>query len=255
MSDVRTKSVRDMKRTMSRSRSTRVGLVRAKTERSVNKLKGGNGDGATDATTAEEPNRPRFVVPVLAFLVSLDLSSTALVDSQLLPIIKSLRVHKRIARLNLCRNELGTDPLFAKQLCTLVSAQKSPLRQLLLGWNRFNDETSKILLKGLCGRGRALRSIGLQFNSIGDAGALMAAKVLTDTINIQHMDLRFNRCTAASATALGNALRTNTGLAWIGLDGNAFGDEGTRVILDGAEASVESGKLVVTLGLKGMTPG
>ncbi|ORZ23712.1 hypothetical protein BCR41DRAFT_349019 [Lobosporangium transversale] len=119
-------------------------------------------------------------------------------------------------------------PPEVKHLSNLQSAKSSHLHKLSFGMRpqMMRNSDFRLLMNPL----EALVTLELQFNSMGNEGALALSGALKVNTSLTTLNLYNNSIGKEGALALSEALKTNTSLTTLNLYNNSIGKEGTLAL-------------------------
>ena len=105
-------------------------------------------------------------------------------------------------------------------------------KDVQLSFCTIGDEGARMISKELLADGCAVENLNLYQSDIGDAGASALAEALRSNTVLERIYLDANKITDVGAMALAEGLRANNTLTILGIEGNPIGDAGTRAIAD-----------------------
>jgi hypothetical protein len=118
----------------------------------------------------------------------LDLSNNRITGKGMIKICSYLVRTKALLSINLCNNLIGGDSSYA---LGLVLKENTKLRVMLLGMNRFDDESGGRILKMLCFN-NFLDELDLSANELGEESLKFLHIALKGNNTIKKIDLRHN---------------------------------------------------------------
>ena len=105
-------------------------------------------------------------------------------------------------------------------------------KDVQLSFCTIGDEGARMISKELLADGCAVENLNPYQSDIGDAGASALAEALRSNTVLERIYLDANKITDVGAMALAEGLRANNTLTILGIEGNPIGDAGTRAIAD-----------------------
>lgn len=168
---------------------------------------------------ASEPESSRGELLPICNLQEMFFGGTAMKSGGCLSVSNMLLTNLSLRVLSLSDNGLTDDDIAL--LSQSLSRNKSlPLEKLQLSFNQISCVGVEALMNAVWGS-QTLTEVKLDNNQIRDRGAQLAAVVLT-SVDLQVLDMGFNRITTVGVKALMKALAENTCVVALTLSGNAL---------------------------------
>jgi Ran GTPase-activating protein (RanGAP) involved in mRNA processing and transport len=147
----------------------------------------------------------------------LHLDNTAMLSDGLSAISLMVLFNSSLRTLSLCSNNLDDQDLMLLSQAIAQNNKQMPLESLLLSFNQITCLGVECLMNAVWGS-TTLREVKLDNNKINDRGIQLSAVVLT-SIDLQSLDLSFNKATAVGVKALMKALAENSSLQSLAISG------------------------------------
>jgi Ran GTPase-activating protein (RanGAP) involved in mRNA processing and transport len=147
----------------------------------------------------------------------LHLGSTAMASDGFSAISVMVLLNSSLQSLSLCDNHLDDQDMLLLSQALTQNNRKIPLELLHLSFNYITCHGVECLMNAVWGSS-TLREIKLDNNRIKDRGVQLCAVVLT-SIDLQTIDLSFNKATNIGIKALMKTLTDNTSLKCLAISG------------------------------------
>lgn len=147
----------------------------------------------------------------------LHLGSTAMTSEGLSAISLMVLFNSSLRTLTLCNNNLDDQDLMLLSQAITQNNKQMPLESLSLSFNLITCQGVECLMNALWGS-TTLRELKLDNNKMKDRGTQLCAVVLT-SVDLQTLDLSFNKATTVGVKALMKTLAENTTLQSLAIAG------------------------------------
>lgn len=161
-------------------------------------------------------------------LVSLDVSHNGLHDDAARMLASGLADNSSVTHVNLSSNRLSDRG--ARALARLLGSRSSVIRALDLGDNELRPDSGRALAHALR-RSRALTSLSLRLNRLGDQGVAAvcdacgsAGDASATAAPLQHLNISSNAAGVGAAASVCSMLRSCQTLQTLDASGNGFGE-------------------------------
>lgn len=162
-----------------------------------------------------------------AGMEELDVGGTSIDSTALVAIPGMLLTNATLQTLCLENNNINDgDMVLLSQ--ALAQNKSLPLRTLKLSFNRIGCPGVECLMNAIWGS-PTMRHIALDSNKVQDRGAQLCAVVLT-SIDLERLDLSFNRVTTVGVKALMKNVAENNSLQTLGLSGIPIDLNGSKAV-------------------------
>eukprot|EP00743_Colponemidia_sp_Colp-15_P010176 GILK01011180.1.p1 GENE.GILK01011180.1~~GILK01011180.1.p1 ORF type:complete len:1137 (-),score=223.73 GILK01011180.1:106-3309(-) len=166
-------------------------------------------------------------------LTDLNLSGCKLGDANVDRIFTALHDHRYLARLNVSNCNYGANKLQGAGALGLLLRENRSIQSLDLSWNMIRGKAAMEFLYSLT-QNLSLSELNLAYNGFGKgspAPLTFMAEILPYAYSLRKLDLSHNQITCEGAFVLGQALKANSTLQSLHLDGNPIEVDGLRAIL------------------------
>jgi len=161
-------------------------------------------------------------------LVSLSIASCGIGDHGLVPLLQRLKTNDFLTTLNIAANHAGEHVAPAAQI---MLQNNTVLTNLNLHWSLLRCGGAGHVSAGLQSN-RSLTRLDLSWNGFGDMQpCAQLGEALGGDCSLVYLDLSYNRIDDRSACVLAQALKSNTSLLDLVMDGNPLGALGARQII------------------------
>jgi Ran GTPase-activating protein (RanGAP) involved in mRNA processing and transport len=147
----------------------------------------------------------------------LHLGSTSMTSDGFSAISVMMMLNSSLRSISLCDNNLDDQDMLLLSQALTQNNKKIPLELLHLSFNHITCQGVECLMNAVWGS-TTLREIKLDNNRIKDRGVQLCAVVLT-SIDLQTIDLSFNKATTIGLKALMKTLTDNTSLQSLAISG------------------------------------
>ena len=168
-------------------------------------------------------------------LMVLQLGGTAAGDPAAVALAQATASKDRLSQV-----DLGAIAMTAEGAATWAATVEThpSLRTLDLEWNRVGDAGAGALARALSSGSSMLERLGLKRNQLGDAAAVALSETLRTNQRLQVLSLEGNAIGAEGVRAIGSALSDNRALRILNLGLNPAGAEGGRGLADGLRTNM-----------------
>ena len=147
----------------------------------------------------------------------LHLGSTLMTSDGCSAISVMIMLNSSLRSLSLCHNNIDDQDMLLMSQALTQNNKKIPLELLHLSFNHITCQGVECLMNAIWGS-QTLREIKLDNNRIKDRGLQLCAVVLT-SIDLQTIDLSFNKASTTGIKALMKTLTDNTSLQSLAISG------------------------------------
>ncbi|GMH50206.1 hypothetical protein TL16_g00716 [Triparma laevis f. inornata] len=168
-----------------------------------------------------------FLQPDPVKLIDLRLSGCAIGDRNMKILAEGIAESVTLTTLKLDRNNLTR---CGKEIAYFLH-ENLYITDLDLSWNQLRNEEAAAVARSLEGN-EVLTTINLAWNHFGYDPAIFAlAKFLTESYCLNSLDISFNKVKERGSICMADALKQNSNLKSLNMDGNPVGPTGGRALL------------------------
>jgi len=183
---------------------------------------------------------------------TLNLSNTDVDDNECAELAEAISYNKSLTHLDLSRNRIGQIEMLNAVLPEVVTgpealgmmlAVNKTLIRLDLSWNKISNSSAVAFCEALA-KNDALENLNLAHNALSNNGGQELGKSLVVNVGLKILNVSHNKLTIRAAMVIANAIKTNTTLTHIVLDGNCVGKVGSENLLSALRETASEDKFL-----------